>query len=57
MNSLIFTIATYGIGVIVLAVFFYKMGYRHAKKNVMIHAFKEKMISPDQYATLDKTDI
>jgi len=45
------------IAAIVVLSFAYKLGYRAAKKNVMIHAFKEKIITAEQYSQLDKADI
>lgn len=53
----IFTLVSLGLAGVAIAVIFFKLGYSSAKKNVMVHAFKEKMISSEDYHKLDKTDI
>ena len=40
-----------------VAIFFYKIGYSSAKKNLLIHIFKEKMISPEEFKELSDEEI
>ena len=45
------------VAAVALSVAFYKFGYSAAKKNILVHIFKEKMISPEQYKSLENEDI
>lgn len=45
------------LAVLLIVVAFYKLGYSAAKKNILIHIFKEKIITPEQFKELENEDI
>lgn len=52
-----FTIIAVILGVVFILGVAYKAGYSAAKKNFLIHIFKERMITPEQYKEFDEMDI
>jgi hypothetical protein len=40
-----------------IAVFAYKIGYKFAKRNVLIHLIQKKIITSEQYQNLEEEDI